>query len=182
LKTVNSNDKRLFSGKTVVNGQEVYINAADGTGFKTVFELMKDMIQTMSKRRHAALARRSFEDAYQDVCVSMLEGIVKYQPDRQASLSTFLYLFVESRTKDSFRKATVDFEEFNDLIPCAFVDPASRIDAIRRTESWSEQWKSIMFRLFVNEEDIASVAKDAGMTPWGLTRAVRKKLQLARNA
>lgn len=166
---------------TVVNGQEVYVNTADGTGFKRVFELMKDMICALSKRRHAQFAYRSFEDAYQDVCVSVLEGIMKYQPDRHASLSTFLYLFVESRTKDSLRKPSVEFEEFDDLIPDRFVDPANRIDAMRRAEGWDECWKGVMFRLFVNEENIASVAGDVGMTPWGLTRAVRRKLQSVRD-
>ena len=181
MRTVNSSGKKLFSGTAVVNGQEVHINAADGTGFKRVFELMRDMICILAKRRHAKFTHRSFEDAYQDVCVAVLEGIVKYQPDRHASLSTFLYLFVESRTKDSFRKSSIEFEEFNDLIPDRFVDPANRIDALRRTEEWDERWKGIMFRLFVNEEDIASVAYDACMTPWGLTRAVRRKLQSVRD-
>ena len=181
MRTINSSSKRLFSGTVVVNGQEVYVNVADGTGFKKVFELMKDMICAFSKRRHIQFAHRSFEDAYQDVCVSVLEGIVKYQPDRHASLSTFLYLFVESRTKDSFRKSSIEFEEFNDIIPDRFVDPANRMDVIRRTEGWDEYWKDIMFRLFVNEENIASVASDAGMTPWGMTRAVRRKLQSVRD-
>jgi hypothetical protein len=181
LRTANSNSKRLFSGAVVVNGQEVYINIADGTGFKKVFELMEDVIHIFSKRRYMQPSCRSLEDAYQDVCVSVLEGMVKYQPDRHASLSTFLYLFIESRIKDSFKKVSVGFEEFHDLTPDRFIDPANRIDVMRHVEKWDERWKCIMFKLFVNEEDVASVARDAKMTPWGLTRAVRRKLQLVRD-
>jgi hypothetical protein len=33
-----------------------------------------------------------------------------------------------------------------------------------------------MFRIFVYEDNICDVAKDEGYTPWGLSRAVKKKL------
>jgi len=181
MKIINSNDKKLFSGMVIVNGQEVYINVADGTGFKKIFELMKDVIYVLSRRRYTCSLYKNFEDVYQDVCVSVLEGIVKYQPDRCASLSTFLYLFVESRTKDFFKRASINFKELDDLSPGIFIDPINRIDVMRRAEKWDNHWKGIMFRLFVNEEDITSVARDIDMTPWGLTRAVRRKLQLVRN-
>lgn len=68
LRTANSNSGQLFAGNAVVCGQEVYVNVADGTGFKKIFELMRDMIGSLSKRRCAGLDH-GFEDAYQDVCV-----------------------------------------------------------------------------------------------------------------
>lgn len=181
MRIANSNDRRLFVGNAVVCGHEVYVNVADGTGFKKVFELMQDMIRSLSKHRCAGSDCRSLDDAYQDVCVSVLEGMAKYQPDRHASLSTFLYMFVQSRNIDSFRKLSADFEEFQDIVPGRFVDPADRIDAACRIREWDDNWKNVVFRLFVNEEDVASVANDIGMTPWGLTRAVRRKLRRARN-
>jgi len=182
MRLINSKDSH-FSGHVVVYGEEVYVNTSTGSGFTKIFELMKCFINKLAFKYSNILG--GIDDAKQEVCLSIFEGILKYDPDREASLSTFLNTFVPNRMVDKVRKAglrgrtqllvVVDdasfgFEE----------DPICRMELERRTEHWDDKWKTIMVRLFVSGEKISDVAADEGMTPWGLTRAVRRKLSEAR--
>ena len=57
--------------------------------------------------------------------------------------------------------------------------PEDRIDLMRMIDSWDPRWKRIMFRIYVRRDKIRDVASDEKMSPWGLTRAIRKKIKVS---
>jgi DNA-directed RNA polymerase specialized sigma24 family protein len=169
------NSKRKFIAR--IFNKNIYVDTGDGTGFHEVLEEMKG---TMCK-----LASRSpiqFEDFYQDLCVAMLEGILVYNPSKNTSLSTFLYKICYYKLIDAYKRKNVptalDFDV--ERATCCTSDQ-EKIEVMQCTQNWDDRWKRIMFRLFVEGEQINNVAQGENITPWGLTRAVRRKLLEARN-
>ena len=95
------NSKNQFSGYVVVCNENVYINVATGLGFNRVFELMKNSIKRLTYKYYPML--ESFEDAKQEVCLNVFEGILRYDPNKGASLSTFLNIFVTNKMNNKIR-------------------------------------------------------------------------------
>lgn len=184
MKVINSGQK--FSGTVRVLDKEIYIDTTDGTGFYEIFETMKGIINNRSNYG-ASLYATSFDDAKQDVCMFILEGILKYKVVENASLSTFLYTFVTNKIIDHSRSKLLrgrteyvchyDDASFTVTVES---DPSENIDLLERTKEWDNKWKNIMFRIFVLGENINIVASDEDMSAWGLTRALRRKLDEAR--
>jgi RNA polymerase sigma factor (sigma-70 family) len=185
LKTINTNKVRRFVGKVIVSGQTVYIDTSDGTGYTEVLKHLDWMVHRFASSNSHCFA--SLEDAKQEVCVAMLEGITRYDRDKGAGLSTFLFRVVHNRMKDHMRKdirgrtryVVVYDDDWSHIID-RVLTPHISIELSQRTKSWDAQWKQIMVRIYVEGDSIANVAKDYGYTPWGLTRAIRKKLKEAR--
>jgi DNA-directed RNA polymerase specialized sigma subunit len=182
MNTINSGGKPL-AGFVMVCGKEVYVDVRTGTGFCEVFDLMKDIIGSLARKYGPTNGWKSVEDARQDVCVAMLEGMARYDAMRGAALSTFLYKFVSDRMIDRLRKRVHKTMEI-DLDMHASMEMAidERLDLTMRTGMWDDQWQEIMVRLFVNGDRVMDVAADKQMSPWGLSRAVRRKLAEARKA
>ena len=187
MRTINSKRKK-FAGLVVVKNQKIFIDTSDGTGFYRVFELMESYIYMLTHFGFSLCSWSSFEDIKQDIYVLILEGIPKYNPNKGASLSTFLHKFIKNRLIDSSRKndplrGRCNYVVMADDIGGFYydpLDPTDKIDLIRKIQCWDEKWRRIMFRLFISEDNIANVASDENITPWGMTRAVRKKLLEAR--
>jgi hypothetical protein len=183
LKTINTGRKQ-FAGKVTVFGNNIYIDTSNGTGFHEVFQIMNPAINSMAIDHHAWGSFSNFDDARQDICLAMLEAIVKYNSNRGASLSTFLYAIGNNRAVDAYRKNIRRKKELLviDETPHEFhwYNPDIKIELMQRIENWDNRWKQIMFRIFVKGDQISDVAKDEDFTPWGLTRAVRRKLKEAR--
>jgi len=177
MRTINSKKKR-FSGFVVVKNQNVFIDTADGTGFHKVIELMESYINILM--RFSSCYNK--EDIKQDIYVYILEGISKYNPNKGASLSTFLYRSVKNRLIDNYRKKDplknkyISYNDYRDF----YYDPIEKIDLLKRIQNWDNKWRRAIFRVFIGGDKISDVAKDEGMTPWGLTRAIRKKLLKAK--
>ena len=182
MKTINTKKGR-FAGNVNVLGVEVYIDTSDGTGFHEVFKSMEPCINFLASK--CSVLGICTADARQDVSLAMLEAIVKYNPDRGASLYTFLYAVGKNRVNDLYRKQIrgrtkyLCYIDSSDFV-AHFHNPDTRVELLQRIESWDNKWKNIMFRLFVRGDQISEVAKDENFTPWGLTRAVRRKLKEAR--
>jgi RNA polymerase sigma factor (sigma-70 family) len=183
MRTINSG-KRLF-GFVQIHNKEIYVDTQNGTGFYEIIEAMMGTIKNMSKR----LYYLGYEDAYQEVCVFMLEGMLKYSPDKGASLSSFLYKYVSNKIVDTFRSKqdplrgrhiymTIhDDDAPSEPIP----DVIESIELSQRIENWDDKWKEIVFKIFVQGESISDVAELEGMTRWGLSRAMKRKFKEARN-
>ena len=187
MRTINSKKKR-FAGSVIVKNKSVFIDTADGVGFHKVFELMEPYIHLLARFGLSVCPWSSLEDMRQEVCVLILEGIPKYSPERGASLSTFLHKFIKnklidySRKKDPLRGRCSYISIYDDDAGFYYdpLDPIEKIDLIRKIQCWDNKWRRVMFRIFINEEKVGEIAKDEKMTPWGLTRAIRRKLTEAR--
>lgn len=186
MRIVNSRRRKLV-GSVMVKSQKVFINTADGTGFHKVFELMESYVRMLVRFGHSLCFWSTPEDIRQDIYVLMLEGIPKYNPDKGASLSTFLHRFVKNRLIDGSRKkdplrGRCNHVMYDDIAGLYYdpIDPVEKIDLIRRIQCWDDKWRRSIFRIFISGDSIADVAHDEGMTPWGLTRAIRRKLLEAR--
>jgi len=183
MRTINSKRKK-FAGFVVVKNQTVFIDVADGTGFHRIFELMESYVHMLARFGLSLCYWSSSEDIRQDIYVLILEGIPKYNPDKGASLSTFLHRFIKnrlidnSRKKDPLRGRLKHMVMYDDVEGFYYdpLDPVEKIDLIKRIQCWDEKWRRAIFRVFINEDNICDVAHDEDMTPWGLTRAMRRKL------
>jgi hypothetical protein len=185
LKTINTGKGRRLAGKVTVQNKEIYVDTSDGTGFHEVFQTMEPIINSIAIDHHAWGAFSNFDDAKQDICLAMLEAIAKYNPKRGATLSTFLYAVGNNRAIDAYRRSIrgrTKYLCYVDELSYSFhcYDPDLKIELIQRIAAWDDRWRNIMFRIFVKGDKISGVAKDEDFTPWGLTRAVRRKLQEAR--
>jgi len=186
MKTLNIRKGKHFTGKAKVFDKEIYIDTNDGAGFHEVFQEMEELIEMLSKGHLGPGFERMWdiEDMKQDVSLSMLEAIVKYNPD-SGKLSTFLWAVGRNKAIDNYRKAAIIrgrikyLDYIEKAMPYTY-DPGIKIEVLQRSESWGDKWKTIMLRIFINGDQISEVAKDEGFTPWGLTRAVRRKLKEAR--
>ena len=181
MKTLNTK-KGYFAGNVLVHDKVIYIDTSNGTGFQKVFENLSGTILKLS--HFGACNFGSFEDAKQEICLVMLEGILKYKPDKDASLSTFLYRVGYNRIIDQARKnirgRTRYLMIYDDSWDSIRSDPDFKIELGQRTKNWDDKWKRLMFRIYVKGDAISDVAKDEEFTPWGLTRAIRRKLKEAR--
>ena len=175
MKIINS-DLR-FSGFVIVNNKEIYIDTYDGKGFPEIFDNMKGIIINLTKFGKTIVDKMDFEDVYQEVCLFILEGILKYKADKNAALSTFLYIYVKNNLIDLSREKKECFQYSSENIYNSKV--LVNIDLNQRTKMWDNRWKNIIFKIFVKGESINDIAIREGMTGWGLSRAIRRKFKEA---
>lgn len=168
-----------FAGYVVVCNKRILIDTKTGFGFHEVFDLMKPIICHLSNK-YKSIGNRSAEDIRQDICVAILEGIIKYK-EQNASLSTFLFGFINNKMIDKTRKRkckVVQCDVENKV--CGSMSVDEKMDLMQRTSIWDDKWKNIITRIFVNGDKISDVANDEHISPWGLTRAIRRQLENAR--
>lgn len=178
MRAVNTSKSKL-TGNMMINGKSVYINISTGEGFDEAFRLMEGTIHKLALKSWVVF--ESVEDAKQEVCLLMLEGMLHYDKSRGAALSTFLYQYAYNRIVDRIRSVNRRGTLYN-LSPGYANDTVeAKIELEQRTNGWTNDWKELMCRLFVDEDLIKNVADDLQMSPWGLTRLVRRKLEAARN-
>lgn len=180
MRILNVN-KRRFSGDAIVHGEMLYVNTITGEGFNKIFALMDNSINYVARKYMHNFD--SFEDTQQEIYIIVLEGAANYDPSKGASLSTFLLRHIKNRMIDKFRKKRVYIQLADSVEEELSLDINlnNKIDLIKRSSCWDDKWKNVMIRIFVNEDKIQDVAQDVGMSPWGLTRAIRRKLEVARN-
>lgn len=175
MKTINTTSPPILVN---VYGKKILLNIDNGMGFCEVFKKMHPSIIKLSSF-YCSISNIETSDAYQNICIFMLEGILKYKD--KSSLSSFLYLYSYSRVIDSSRKKNIDKISYDcDTMMSKNCLPTCKIDVEKYINKWDCKWKNIMFRVFVREDSISSVAKDESITNWGLTCAIRRKLQEAR--
>lgn len=174
MKTINSKSPPFYVS---VFGKKVFINMDNGDGFYKVFEYMHPSIIKLSKF-FCSINNIEYFDAYQEICVFMLEGLLKYDLNK-SSLSSFLYLYSYNKIIDASRKKDISYENYNDFI---IEDKIfNKVGVLEYTKKWDNRWKKIMYRVFIKEDFISAVARDENITSWGLTKAIKKKLKEAKN-
>lgn len=192
MRILNSKNKETFKGVVVVCEKNVYINTETGEGFCGMFDAMGGYVNSL-----ASIILPITDDmleAKQEVYLTMLEGLISYNHSFGVPLSTFLYKYTQNKLFDLLRKSEnkvlkFSADDFNGTLLILdnifgwneFDYVELKLDFEKRIKVWSPEWQAIMVRLFVDGEKVQDVARDTGMTPWGLTRAVRRKLEKARN-
>jgi len=96
-----TNMRSGFSGTVALYDSEVYVDTRDGTGYKEVIEKLKPLIHKLAGKYH--FNGNSFEDTKHDVIVHILEGIPKYDPNKNTKLSTFIEMRVNRRLINDIR-------------------------------------------------------------------------------
>jgi DNA-directed RNA polymerase specialized sigma24 family protein len=181
--TINGKKKR-FTGNVTVRGVEVYVDTKNGEGFKEIFELMASNIYILARYGLTICPWSTIDDLKQEISIMIIEGVLKYDKCRGASLSTFLNTLIKNRLVDLSRKKdplkTRCDPVNNEKISYEQVSPSDKIDILKYISCWDEKWRTILFRVIINEEMISTVAEDFNITPWGLTRAIRRKLKEAK--
>lgn len=168
-----------FTGTVMVYGKPVFVDASDGTGFIDILDRMSMFLNGFG-RWSGADPSMDAGDLQQDARVAAIEGILDYRHDRNVQMSTFLHRYVRNRMVDARRKRRVlqvPLCEAAEAVAAHDMDPEARIDLMRMIERWDPRWRRIMFRIYVRRDKIRDVAADEGMSPWGLTRAVRRKIR-----
>jgi DNA-directed RNA polymerase specialized sigma24 family protein len=186
MRTINSKNKQ-FVGFVSVNGEEVFVDTNDGTGFLEICVLMKPCINVLVKFGLSLNKYSTIEDTRQDIYAFMIDGILRYNPTRNASLSTFLYKFIKNKLIDQFRDNdplkgnTKCIPILNAGLSDYYHNPINKvietIDLVKCILNLDKKWRYIIFRIYINGEKVSEVASDENMTPWGLTRAIRRKIR-----
>lgn len=96
-------DKRMseFFGKAKIYDDEVYIDTRIKKGYLEVIEKLKNMIDYLSNKYN--IPGNTISDTKQDIIVYILEGIPKFNPNKDMKLSTFLQMRVEQRLINRLR-------------------------------------------------------------------------------
>lgn len=172
MKVINT--KKKFAGFVSVLGEKIYIDVSNGTGFYEVLTLMEPYV---NKLLHfgVLICPLNSEDIKQNIYVLIIEGLSKYNPEKGASLSTFLYKYIQNKIIDYSRKKDplknpINYDGLYE------VNIEEKLDIMKKIKKLDEKWRVVVFRIFINGDKIAEISKDINMTPWGLTRALRRKL------
>lgn len=91
----------FFVGTVQLYDKEIYVDTRDGTGYKEVIENLSPLINKFALKYH--FNGNSFEDTRHDVIVHILEGIPRYDPSKNAKLSTFMEMRINRRLINSIR-------------------------------------------------------------------------------
>lgn len=90
-----------FSGIVDVNDSKIYVNTASGKGYDKVVKKLKKLVDYLANKYH--VKGNSIEDNRQNIMLHILEGIPKYDPEKNTKLSTFLQMRVERRLINDIR-------------------------------------------------------------------------------
>jgi DNA-directed RNA polymerase specialized sigma24 family protein len=170
---------RPFAGQVMVYGLPVHLDMSDGTGVEEILGRMSQFLDGFA-RWHRSDPAIEGTDMRQEAYAAALEGMCAYNADCRAQLSTFLHCHVRNRMMDLCRRARNCHAEPCIAFPSHKVGLEEVIDLDRELGSMDGRWSRIMKRIFVEEERIGDVAKDESMSPWGLTRALNRRLASTR--
>ena len=74
-----------FVGFVTLYDAEIYVDTRDGTGYSEVIKKLEPLICRFAHKYH--FNGNAFEDTKHDVIVHILEGIPKYNPNKEMKLS-----------------------------------------------------------------------------------------------
>lgn len=169
-------ETRPFVGLALVYGLPVYLDMSSGVGISEVLGRMSGFLDGFLrwKRIDPAVDKA---DVRQEAYAAAIEGMYSYRHDCETQLSTFLHRHVLNRMIDFRRRARPSFRaDSTELAAPRRIGPEEKIDLGREMDNLGERWGNIMRRILVEGEHIGDVAKDESMSPWGLTRALNKRL------
>jgi len=177
----NTND-RPFVGLAMVYGVPIYVDTVGGIGVGRVLEMMSKFLEGFSNWRRFDPAFEKI-DMHQEAYAAALEGMRAYRSDFHTQLSTFLHRHVRNRMIDIGRRGFLLRQEadITDIACGVGIGIEEGIDLAREIGNLDERWGRIMRKIFVDGEKIGEVAHSENMSPWGLTRVLRKRLVEARH-
>lgn len=119
MQTINSNKIKTFydsdtneylgfAGDVKLYNKEVYVDTRDGTGYDKVISELDRYITHLAYKYNLSGLGFNFDDTRQHIILRILEGIPKYDPDKNTTLSTFLHMRIERRIINEVRNVSVD--------------------------------------------------------------------------
>lgn len=90
-----------FAGIVELYDLKVYIDTRDGTGYDMVIDKLKPLICKFAMKYR--LSGNTFEDTRHDIIVHILEGIPKYDSQKNTKLSTFIEMRINRRMINELR-------------------------------------------------------------------------------
>lgn len=169
-----------FSGTVMMYGKPIFVDTSDGTGFVEILDSMKPFLDSFSRWGGRDPSQDEC-DMRQDARLAAIEGVMSYRKETGTQLSTFLHTHVRNRMVDASRKRRLSQIPLDDASPDAMISrtlsPEDRVLLMRVLESWDARWRKVMFRAFVLQDKIKDIARDERMSPWSLTRAIRRKIR-----
>jgi RNA polymerase sigma factor (sigma-70 family) len=90
-----------FAGTIKVKNAEVYVNTKTGEGYNEVLAQLSDMISYLASKFD--LDGFNLDDNKQHVIIMVLEGIPKFNPNKDTKLSTFLQMRISRRIINEIR-------------------------------------------------------------------------------
>jgi RNA polymerase sigma factor (sigma-70 family) len=86
---------RNYKGEVCMYDEKIYINTRTGEGVGRVIKKITPLIDGMAARSH--ISGYSFDDIRQEICLLVVDGVKKYDPDREVKLSTFLHWHLKNK-------------------------------------------------------------------------------------
>jgi DNA-directed RNA polymerase specialized sigma24 family protein len=162
----------------LVYGLPIRIDTASGMGVAEVFARMSRFLDGFSRwrLRDPAIGEA---DMRQEAYAAAMEGMRAYRHGRSAQLSTFLHRHVLNRMIDLGRSQQPIRIGMAHMAEPQGIGPEEAVDLARSIDRLGERWGRVVRRILVDGERVADVAGDERMSPWGLTRALRRRLRCA---
>lgn len=176
-----TDESRPFAGQALVYGLAIRVDTESGIGVAEVLERMSRFLDGFSRWRHRDPVFGK-ADMRQEAYAAALEGMRAYRPECSAQLSTFLHRHVTNRMIDLWRGRRLTQATMVDMAAPQGIGLEEAIDLAREFGRLGERWSRIALRILVDGERVVDVAHDEGMSPWGLTRALRKRMNFVRQA
>jgi DNA-directed RNA polymerase specialized sigma24 family protein len=169
-----------FVGCALVYGRPVQVDTASGIGVAEVLERMSVFLDGFAHWRHTDPMFGS-SDMRQEAYAAAIEGIREYRSGSQAQLSTFLHMRVRNRMIDIRRGRRLPYVELRDIPVPQIIGTEEAIDIAKAIGELGDRWGHIARRILVEGESVGDVARAERMSPWGLTRALRKRLDFVKS-
>ncbi len=121
-----------FSGVVAVYDSEIYVDTRSGVGYDEVIKKLNPLIYKFTKKYYMS-KKDLVEDIKQDIVLIILDGIKKFNPEKETKLSTFIEMYVNQKlikkVRDNnrdFRSATsLNISKYKIICRCGFRDTVS---------------------------------------------------------
>ena len=84
-----------YKGEVYMYDEKIFVNTATGEGVGDVIKKITPLIEGMAARSH--INGYTFEDIKQEISLLVVDGVKKYDPDREVKLSTFLHWHLKNK-------------------------------------------------------------------------------------
>lgn len=97
-----------FAGNVKLYDTYIYVDTRTGKGYDKVISKMDRYINKLSYKYNLSNLGFGYDDTRQHIIMRILEGIPKYNPSKETTLSTFLHMRIERRIINEVRNLSTD--------------------------------------------------------------------------
>jgi len=97
-----------FAGTIKIFESSIYIDTRTGEGYGEAIIKLEPYVNYITRKYNFSSLGYSLADTKQHIIMRILEGIPKYDPNKNTTLSTFLYMRVERRIITEMRNINAD--------------------------------------------------------------------------